>query len=114
MSSTVPIAAAAPSASMSFCFPGLLLITVMACPFSTNSFVSGLLMLPNEPVTIIFIVSVFYIAKLCSIKKTDVVESTVVVVKNYVRFAGEVLLLPSMSFPGSECPDKIRTLMMLH
>ncbi|MDB5130076.1 MAG: hypothetical protein JWQ85_4308 [Mucilaginibacter sp.] len=43
------------SFAFSISFSGLLLITVTACPFCTNSSVSGLLMCPNEPVIIIFI-----------------------------------------------------------
>jgi len=50
-----PIAGFAPTDSISFCFSALRLITVTACPFFTKACVSGLLMCPNEPVTMIFI-----------------------------------------------------------
>ncbi|WP_255496311.1 hypothetical protein [Mucilaginibacter sp. FT3.2] len=38
-----------------FCRSALLLIKVIACPFPASSFASGLLILPNEPVNMIFI-----------------------------------------------------------
>src|SRR6186713_1331576 len=57
------MAAVAPKASISFCFSDWLLITTTECPFCTNSFVKGLLMFPNEPVTIIFIFLLFCCCK---------------------------------------------------
>jgi hypothetical protein len=59
----------APMASMSFCLSSLLLITVTACPFCTNSFVSGLLMFPNEPVITIFIFVYFLFLQRRATKK---------------------------------------------
>ena len=69
----VPMAAFAPNASMSFPLPGLLLITVTGCPFYIKRDASGLLMFPNEPVSMIFILF-FVDAKVSSRQKKDVTE----------------------------------------
>jgi len=65
-SSIEPMAAVAPKASMSFCFSGLLLITVTHVLFATNSCVSGMLMCPKEPVYNNFHVSVFGMLQSCA------------------------------------------------
>src|SRR5690606_41856052 len=52
---TFPTRRSSDLASMSFLLSTLLLITVTECPFAINAIASGLLMLPKEPVTTIFI-----------------------------------------------------------
>jgi hypothetical protein len=76
----VPIAAFAPMASMAACLSDLLLITVTECPFCTNVCVNGLLMCPNEPVTMIFLF--FVETKFRNNQGTGVAESTDVVTKH--------------------------------
>ncbi len=55
------ITAPAPIASISFFLSALLLTTVTECPCLTNVSVRGRLMLPKEPVTVIFIIPCFSI-----------------------------------------------------
>ena len=93
-SSIEPIAAFAPNASMSFCLSVLLLITITEYPFCTNSSVSDLPMFPNEPVTTIFNLLFFDATKVSNGQKTDVVKSTLVVVKRDVNFVFVIYEIP--------------------
>src|SRR5579871_55221 len=87
----VPIAAFAPRDSISFLRPALLLMTVTSCPFFTDDSVSGLLILPKEPVITIFISLFFDDTNVCSIKKTIVAESILVVGKKMVLNQDHIL-----------------------
>ena len=53
-------------------FSGLLLITVTAWPFCTNSSVSGLLMCPNEPISMIFMLIDFLKTQNCIVINSPV------------------------------------------
>src|SRR5579872_126961 len=55
ISETEPMAAFAPIASILTCFFGSLLIIVTSWPFLISISANGLLMLPSEPVKVIFI-----------------------------------------------------------
>jgi hypothetical protein len=86
----VPIAAFAPMASMAACLSDLLLITATECPFCTNVCVNGLLMCPNEPVTMIFIFLFFVEPKFRNNQGTGVAESTDVVAKHTFNIKSQV------------------------
>jgi len=70
ISSTVPTAAFAPSASISETFYWLLVITVTSCFSLTNAVTIALLMLPVEPVMTYFIFFSF-IVKLLFVYTND-------------------------------------------
>jgi len=71
--------------------------------FALNAFVSGLLICPNEPVTTIFIFSVFLILqKSATIQKTEVTKSPFVVVKkNKIYYFAATASISSFHFFSS-------------
>src|SRR5579863_1046100 len=90
-SSIEPIAAFAPSASISFCFSFLLLITVTECPFAIRPAASGLLICPKDPVSTIFIILFSLNANLHRSQKAEVSKSSFVVANNQYCFSsGEI------------------------
>ncbi len=74
-SSIVPIAGIAPIASIPEALSGLLLTTVTVWFLRMSSSASGLLMLPKEPVTIIFILIDFTVTKFSISQAADVAGS---------------------------------------